>query len=152
MRSKCEKLVSAVLIGMIGLTIIVIGWQWRIHSVEGVDEIVSETEEDLQQRMYQVATEKMEDLQAGNWSHTNLDGCDLGCRTKRHGTSHLYYGENLYRGVCSINTMYRMWMESPSHKEVLESNYRYAVLLVEPDGNGGCYAVLNVMDIKNEKD
>lgn len=95
--------------------------------------------------MTKKAFSKAEDLQTtGFWSHTNSDGTTFSSRVNDRLTN--YYGENLYHGICDLRVAFQLWEKSPTHKQILDQNYKYANLLLVPDNTNEnlCYAVLHV--------
>lgn len=97
-----------------------------------------------------MAVAKLNDLaNTGVWSHTNSDGCTLGCRVNKYVSESAWVGENLYRGKCSVENAYKLWNLSPTHRDVLNHSYSHEVL-VSREYDGGCYIVLIRAD-KNGK-
>jgi hypothetical protein len=92
-----------------------------------------------------LADNKMEDLMnTGYWNHTNSDGCDFNCRTDRYIDEDVFgwVGENLYRGICSIEYAYHLWEMSPAHKEILDHDYDIEVFISRKYEEDRCYFIL----------
>ena len=97
---------------------------------------------------YYTARNKAEDLvKTDYFEHTGLDGLTLRDRVFPVFSGGVY-GENLYRGVCSIKNAMRLWEESLTHNAVLDLKPIYAVLLILPNEDGKCYAVYEVIGSK----
>jgi hypothetical protein len=79
------------------------------------------------------------------FSHTNSDGCDLGCRRRIFAPQIKFVSENLSRGTykyCSKKYIYEQWRKSPSHNAVLnEKNIKWEVFLIKEE-NGVCTSIL----------
>lgn len=102
-----------------------------------------ETEED--KTLNELANSKLNDLlSTGYWSHTNSNGCDFNCRTMDYTENGKYswIGENLYKGPCDIENVYRLWEKSASHKAVLDHSFDESVLISEKYGENQCYYIL----------
>lgn len=98
-------------------------------------------------KLSDLANLKLRDLvRSGVWSHTNSDGCTFKCRSDKYlytyGGQYYWVGENLYRGVCSIENAYRLWRLSPAHYEVLRHYSDEQVLVGAEYKPGYCYYVL----------
>ena len=92
-----------------------------------------------------IANDKLDDLVAtGYWEHTNSNGCDYHCRIRQYLGNDMYswVGENLYKGVCSVQHAYSLWEKSPSHKAVLDHEYNTEVLLSRQFNEEECYIIL----------
>lgn len=95
--------------------------------------------------LFLFGTAHLQTLIDGNWSH-NDGTCDLKCRAAKVELFNEvgWIGENLYRGgSCDIREVMRLWEESPTHKEVLDSDYKYGVMLIYKDLDY-CYITLDV--------
>lgn len=102
-------------------------------------------EDDVLNDLYTVSRLKINDLvSTGYWSHDNSDGCDLKCRLENMiGDDIEEVGESLYHGECDIRTAISLWEQSPAHKELLDEDYRSAILLVTASEDD-CYITLTM--------
>jgi uncharacterized protein YkwD len=58
------------------------------------------------------------------FSHTGLDGSDVGSRTQRQGYNWSSVGENIAAGYSSPTDVVAGWMNSPGHKaNILSADY-----------------------------
>jgi len=95
--------------------------------------------------LHTLAQNKLSDLlRTGYWSHSNSDGCNFSCRVNRYSllSKYSWVGENLYRGVCSVDNAYRLWKTSPTHYEILQHASDEQVLVQAEYKEGRCYIVL----------
>lgn len=65
------------------------------------------------------------DMACNNYfSHTGLDGSDVGSRTQNQGYGWSYVGENIAAGYSSPADVVKGWMKSPGHKaNILGADY-----------------------------
>ena len=104
-------------------------------------EMIPEPEPD--EWMGQVAVVKLNDLANTNfWDHSLSTGCNFSCRVSGYNNYYEWIGENLYRGkTCDLESAYRLWNESPTHKQVLDHEYTNEVIRQQRN-NDYCYIVL----------
>lgn len=133
----------------------IINYDWDSNCCEELSFITEVIEKNIDQglaieieedkTLNELANSKLNDLlSTGYWSHTNSDGCDFNCRTKDYTENgkYLWIGENLYKGLCDINSAYRLWNQSSSHKAVLDHSFDESVLISGEYGENQCYYIL----------
>lgn len=108
-----------------------------------IEERSEESNTNIVSGMKALASNKLDDLvKTGYWSHTNSNGCDFRCRASRYVNGYSWIGENLYRGKCSTENAYRLWEKSPEHKEILEHDSEYQILMQRSYTEDSCYIIL----------
>jgi hypothetical protein len=108
-----------------------------------VSEYIKSMEREIpdEQKLFNLATEKMNDILAtNNFVDHNIDDCDYNCRVDRQKADG--FGENLYRfpGDCSYENAFSQWLKSEKHKAILDKINTNTVLLTNHNGDY-CYMV-----------
>ena len=102
-------------------------------------------------KLRESVSEKINDLLMTDfWSHIDSDGSHTRLEEMRVESGVDTAGENLYRGpTCDIRYIVQLWDNSPSHKEVLDTNYDYAIIEISR-GENYCYSVMNILDMHDK--
>lgn len=98
------------------------------------------------EQLFAVANTKLQNLVANNeWTHS-IGDCDFSCRAdKLQLDFSKEYSENLYDGICDLDTAITLWKESPEHARNLEKSYDYFIIVGERYAEDRCYFVYNIL-------
>lgn len=96
------------------------------------------------------AEEKAIYLESTNeWEHDS-NGCNFDCRVNSSEINKYttWVGENLYKGKCDIDSAYKLWEQSPTHKAVLDHSSDYEYTATSKYKKDQCYYVLIKVEYK----